>query len=119
MQQIMIGRIGVTVDKGVHRILVDRLWPRGVSKAGAPWDTWLKEVAPSADLRKWYGHDPGRYTEFRQRYWRELDEQCEGRSVRQLLRIWAEHPVMLVTATKNLEASQAPVLRDYLLSRAI
>jgi uncharacterized protein YeaO (DUF488 family) len=61
----------VTADDG-RRVLVDRLWPRGVSKADAHLDEWCKEVAPSDDLRKWYGHDPGRFEEFRTRYLAEL-----------------------------------------------
>lgn len=58
-------------DDGL-RILVERLWPRGVSKQRASLDYWLKDVAPSADLRKWYDHDPARWSEFRKRYWAEL-----------------------------------------------
>lgn len=115
MQELMIGRIGASVDSRVHRILVDRLWPRGVFKAGAPWDTWLKEIAPSTELRKWYGHEPERHSEFRQRYWLELEHQHQESAMQQLLGIWKEHPVMLLTATKNVESSQVPVLRDFLV----
>ena len=113
-----MGRIGAAVSGGVHRILVDRLWHRGVSKAGTPWDTWLKEVAPSSDLRKWYGHEHQRYSEFRRRYWLELELRHEAPPMQQLLSIWKEQPVMLLTATKNLEFSQVPVLRDFLLHMA-
>ena len=115
MQDLMIGRIGTAVDGRVRRVLVDRLWPRGVSKATAPWDVWLKEIAPSNDLRKWYGHEPERYAEFRQRYWHELESRRRDSALDELVAIWREHPVMLLTATKDLESSQVPVLRDFLL----
>src|SRR5512138_3346074 len=61
-----------------HRILVDRLWPRGLSKEKAHVDLWLKEVAPSAELRKWFGHEPEKWDEFRQRYRQELRQQPEA-----------------------------------------
>ena len=115
MQDLMIGRIGTAVDGRVRRVLVDRLWPRGVSKATAPWDVWLKEIAPSTDLRKWYGHEPERYAEFRQQYWHELESRRRDPALEELVAIWREHPVMLLTATKDLESSQVPVLRDFLL----
>ncbi len=115
MQKLLIGRVGAVADHQVHRVLADRLWPRGVSKVGAPWDTWMKELAPSTELRKWYGHDPQRYSEFRQRYWLELEQLREEPAMERLLRIWTEEPVMLVTATKNLDVSHIPVLRDFLV----
>jgi len=61
------------------RVLVDRVWPRGVRKADAAVDRWLKAVAPSTELRKWFGHDPGRWEEFRRRYRQELAERCRRR----------------------------------------
>ena len=114
--EIMVGRIGSTVDAGVQRILVDRLWPRGVAKATAPWDVWIKQVAPSTGLRKWYGHEPARYDEFRQRYWQELVEQPTELQ-EQILAIARSHPVILLTATSHPEESQVPILRDYLLQK--
>ncbi len=115
MQELMVGRVGVAVDTSAYRVLVDRLWPRGVSKTKAPWDIWLKEVAPSSDLRKWYGHEPERYAEFQQRYFLELEQRHQEPAMQQLLSIWRERPVILLTATKNLEFSQAPILHDFLL----
>jgi len=115
MQALMVGRVGVAVDTSAYRVLVDRLWPRGVSKTDAPWDIWLKEVAPSTDLRKWYGHERTRYAEFRQRYFLELEQRYQEPAMQQLLSFWREGPVILLTATKNLEFSQAPILRDFLL----
>ena len=59
------------------RVLVDRIWPRGVSKESAKLDLWLKEIAPSPELRKWFDHDPARFEEFRDRYCEELEANCE------------------------------------------
>ena len=112
MHDLMVGRLQDGVDAKVHRVLVDRLWPRGISKAAAPWDSWLKEVAPSHDLRKWYGHDPDRHHEFRKRYWQELTDNPR---VAELLSLWRIQGVMLLTASKNLELSQVPILRDFLI----
>ncbi len=64
------------------RILVDRLWPRGLSKEKAKVDLWLKEIAPSNELRKWYAHDPKKWTEFRKRYFKELDQTIRNSSIR-------------------------------------
>lgn len=116
MNTIRIGRIQDAVETSAQRILVDRLWPRGVSKEKASWDTWIKDVAPSTELRKWYGHDPKRLEEFRIRYLKELDEGRQGTSVQRLLHIVEQGPVILLTATKDVTLSQLPVLRDFLLS---
>ncbi len=115
MHELMVGRIGHPVVDSVHRVLVDRLWPRGIAKGTAPWDTWLKDVAPSSLLRQWYGHDPSRYAEFRQRYWGELDSRPPDASVHELLAIWEHEPVILLTAAKNLELSHVPILHDFLM----
>ncbi len=113
--EITIGRIGSPTIDGVQRILVDRLWPRGVAKVTAPWDVWLKELAPTTELRKWYGHEAVRYQEFRERYWQELIEQPVEPQER-IITLAKSHPVMLLTATSHLEASHLPILRDYLLN---
>lgn len=115
MHKLLIGRMGAVADRGVRRVLVDRLWPRGISKAEAPWDTWIKELAPSTELRKWYGHDPARYSDFRRRYWSELETLREQPPIEEFLAIWKEQAVVLLTATRHLELSQVPVLRDFLL----
>lgn len=97
------------------RVLVDRLWPRGLRKEAASIDLWLKEVAPSAELRKWYGHEPERWPEFRKRYEAELDErQAE---VDALLRLAREGPLTLLYAARDGERSNAEVLRERLAQR--
>ncbi|WP_339349949.1 DUF488 domain-containing protein [Bifidobacterium indicum] len=94
------------------RILVDRLWPRGVSKAAASLDGWLKDVAPSPTLRKWWNHDPERFREFTDRYRTELDENP---AVVDLLNIVRKHDLTtLVYAAKDPQVNHALVLRDYL-----
>jgi uncharacterized protein YeaO (DUF488 family) len=98
------------------RILVERLWPRGVSKDKAAIDLWLKEVAPSADLRKWYSHDPDKWAEFRRRYQAELDEKREV--LDDLKRRLKERPVTFVFAAKDAEHNSALVLKEYLEGRS-
>lgn len=93
------------------RVLVDRVWPRGLRKDDARYDEWLKDVAPSTELRTWYGHDPDRFDEFRRRYRAELD----GSDALDTLRGLAEGGTLtLLTATKDPERSQAAVLRELL-----
>jgi uncharacterized protein YeaO (DUF488 family) len=94
------------------RVLVDRVWPRGVSKDAADLDLWLKHVAPSTDLRRWYGHDPARFEEFRRRYLAELTEPPADDALRRLRDLAAKGPLVLLTATKDTEHSQAAVLAD-------
>ena len=94
------------------RILVDRLWPRGVSKASAKIDHWLKDVAPSTSLRKWFGHDPARWAEFRKRYAREL--QANPDAVVELRKLSRKGKVTLVYGAKDEEHNHAVALRDYL-----
>ncbi|GAB2528179.1 DUF488 domain-containing protein [Paramicrobacterium agarici] len=94
------------------RVLVDRLWPRGVKKEAAELDAWLKDVAPSADLRTWWNHDPDRMDEFEQRYRSELDEND---AVDELRGIVDTHgSVTLVYGAKDTHVNHARVLRDYL-----
>jgi uncharacterized protein YeaO (DUF488 family) len=95
---------------GGTRVLVDRVWPRGVSKEAAHLDLWLKDVAPTTELRRWYGHDPARFEEFRRRYEAELAEPPAAEALRRLRDLAAEQPVVLVTATKDVPHSQAAVL---------
>ncbi len=95
-----------------ERVLVDRLWPRGVSKAAARLTLWLKDIAPSAELRTWFGHDPAKYEEFRRRYLAELAEE-PGKSALALLREHiAQGPVTLVFAAQDSQHCNASVLRD-------
>src|SRR5262245_52897546 len=83
------------------RILVDRIWPRGVSKEDAAIDEWQKDIAPSTDLRKWFGHDPGRWEEFKRRYFAELDAQEE--SLGKLRKLARGKTVTLVFGAKDTE----------------
>jgi uncharacterized protein YeaO (DUF488 family) len=94
------------------RVLVERLWPRGVTKADAALDLWLKDIAPSTELRRWFGHDPARWETFCRRYWSELAAKPEAV---QLLR---EHvqggPVTLVYGAKDEEHNAAVALKKFL-----
>lgn len=92
------------------RVLVDRVWPRGISKADARIDAWLKEVAPSTSLRKWYSHDPERFAEFRRRYLVELKDPDRAAALAELRRLARKRTVTLLTATKDVDISQAAVL---------
>lgn len=96
--------------RGGTRVLVDRLWPRGVKKERAAIDVWCKQVAPSTELRKWYGHDPARFEEFARRYRDELAGPEPSAALAQLGRLAARGPVTLVTATKDVDRSGAAVL---------
>lgn len=98
-------------DDGV-RILVERLWPRGVSRDTAALDHWVKDLAPSPDLRKWYGHDPDRWPEFQARYRDELDGKAEA--IAELRSICAIGTVTFVFAAKDEIRNSATVLRAYL-----
>jgi len=96
-----------------YRVLVDRLWPRGISKEKANIGLWLKDVAPSDELRKWFGHDPERWLEFRTKYRHELASRKE--LLKDLRRLEAEHTMMtLVYAAKDETRSNAVVLKDLL-----
>jgi uncharacterized protein YeaO (DUF488 family) len=97
------------------RVLVDRLWPRGLSKEKARIDHWFKEIAPSTALRKWFGHDPARWERFRERYRRELDENAGA--VDQLRALARRGTVTLVFGAKDELHNQAVALRDYLGSK--
>jgi uncharacterized protein YeaO (DUF488 family) len=96
------------------RILVDRVWPRGIRKDDARLDEWMPEVAPSTELRRWYGHVPERYPEFRRRYLAELRTPQMRPAVQKLSEIVAHNRVTLLTATRDLEHSQAEVLARWL-----
>ncbi|MFF4767880.1 DUF488 domain-containing protein [Streptomyces sp. NPDC001255] len=93
-----------------HRVLVDRLWPRGLSKERAHVDEWLKSVAPSAALREWYGHDPAKFGEFADRYRAELADPARAEALARLRTLSARGPLTLVTATKDLGHAHTRVL---------
>jgi uncharacterized protein YeaO (DUF488 family) len=96
------------------RVLVDRVWPRGLRKADAKLDEWAKDLAPSTDLRKWYGHDPAKFSEFRHRYIEELDESGQRARLAEVHDRAASRPVTLLTATRDVDISQAAVLAELL-----
>ena len=96
------------------RVLVDRVWPRGLTKAAVHLDEWVKDIAPSTQLRRWYGHRPERYTEFRRRYLIELRDAQPAAAVDRLREMAHSGPVTLLTATRDVEHSQAAVLSDLL-----
>jgi uncharacterized protein YeaO (DUF488 family) len=98
------------------RILVDRVWPRGMKKADAKLDEWAKDLAPSAALRTWYGHDPAKFGEFRRRYLAELDQAGPRARLAALRARAAQSQVTLLTATRDVDISQAAVLADLLTS---
>lgn len=94
------------------RILVDRLWPRGLSKEGARIDVWLKSVAPSNELRKWYRHDVQKWTEFRKRYFMELDASAEA--VNELLDHVRNRRATLLYSAKETGHNNAVALKEYI-----
>lgn len=111
---IRIKRVYETADEDDgFRVLVDRLWPRGESKEKAHVDLWLKEVAPSTELRQWFHHEERLFDEFAERYRAELD--ANGEVVGELRDVVGQHPVVtLVYGARDEEHNQAVVLRDYL-----
>ncbi len=94
-----------------RRILVDRIWPRGLKREDARIDRWLKGVSPTSALRKWFGHDPARWDEFRRRYFEELDENESG--VAELLAEVAAGTVTFVYSTRDTEHNNAVALKEY------
>ena len=103
-------------EPGSVRILVDRIWPRGIAKATANWDVWLKEVAPSNDLRKWFAHDREKWQEFQQRYFAELDAAGPAReAVHELKKLLAgAHTAVFLYAAKDELCNNAVALKTYL-----
>jgi len=96
------------------RVLVDRLWPRGLTKAKADLDQWCKLVAPSTQLRRWYDHDPDRFEEFTRRYQAELEEPEQANALTHLAALANTGTLTLLTATRQPQASEAAVLADLL-----
>jgi len=94
------------------RVLVDRVWPRGLSREDSRIGQWCKQVAPSTELRKWYAHDPARFAEFSRRYRAELEDPDRAAALQHLRALAQSHVLTLVTASKAVEISQAAVLAD-------
>lgn len=101
-----------------RRILVDRVWPRGLSTEHAHLDEWCKEVAPSPDLRRWYGHDPDRFPEFARRYRAELEDPDRAQGLAHLRSLVETGPLTLLTAARRSDISQATVLAEILAGAA-
>ncbi|MBN3930067.1 DUF488 family protein [Streptomyces verrucosisporus] len=101
-----------------RRVLVDRIWPRGLGRDAAELDEWCKEAAPSDGLRRWYGHDPQRYEEFAGRYRAELEEAGRQEAVERLRESAEEGTLTLLTATRDEERSHAAVLAEVLRETA-
>jgi uncharacterized protein YeaO (DUF488 family) len=99
-----------------RRVLVDRLWPRGLSRSRAALDEWLKTVAPSDELRRWYGHQPEKFATFRQRYEQELRSPERSGALDHLRELARQGPLTLLTATRDAEHSEAAVLAELLRS---
>jgi len=99
-------------DSDGYRVLIDRLWPRGVSRGNARLDEWARELAPSAELRRWFAHDPARFQEFRRRYIQEL--AAEESKLRELRRRAREGTLTLVYAARDTEHNDAVVLAEIL-----
>ncbi len=100
------------------RVLVDRIWPRGMTKARAHLDQWRKEIAPSTELRKWYHHDPARFEEFTRRYHEELTETRHMAALRELRDLAKHGTLTLLTATTEVNRSEAAVLADLVRERS-
>lgn len=98
--------------KDGKRILVERLWPRGLKKDEAKIDEWLREVAPSTELRKWFGHDPAKWDEFKERYWKELDKKKD--IISKLAKERLENKVTFVFAAKDQQHNNAVALKEYI-----
>jgi uncharacterized protein YeaO (DUF488 family) len=111
-------RVGRVYDEPISRdgtrVLVDRLWPRGLSKSKAALDEWCKQVAPSAELRQWYGHEPERFNEFRRRYRAELTQPEPAAALQHLRELATDKTMTLLTATRRSEISEAAVLAELL-----
>ncbi len=108
---VRIGRVYDPVDPADgQRILVDRLWPRGIRRDDPRAGEWMRDAAPSTELRRWYGHDPGRFDEFRTRYEAELATGAAHDAVLRLRTLADPGPVTLLTATRDVDRSEVPIL---------
>jgi len=112
---IKVERIYSAPESDGFRILVDRLWPRGLSKDEVKLDMWLKEIGPSNELRKWFGHDPDNWNEFKYKFFQELDQKKE--LVDQIVARAEEGDVLLLFGAKDEEHNNAVALKEYIDSR--
>ena len=102
-----------------HRVLVDRLWPRGISKVDAMWDEWCKDIAPTTELRRWYDHEGPRFEEFAGRYVAELRRPPASTAFAKLLELARSEAITLLTATRDVDHSAAHVLGCQLIQAAV
>jgi uncharacterized protein YeaO (DUF488 family) len=100
-----------------YRVLVERLWPRGIKKTDLPLDEWLKDVAPSTELRQWFGHEPEKWPEFKRRYRKELNAKPAADSLRALAERAAKSTVTLIFSSHDAEHNNAVVLKEVLARR--
>ncbi|EMI54862.1 DUF488 domain-containing protein [Rhodopirellula sallentina] len=115
-KKIEIARVYDLPDSGIqYRVLVDRLWPRGVKKEPLQLDQWAKNLAPSDELRQWFGHDPDKWAEFRKRFLHELSGKKDD--AYELLQVAGERSILLVYAAKDEQHNNAVVLKEYLGKR--
>ena len=119
-RDIQLRRVYDHDDRGdaAYRVLVDRLWPRGMAKADIAMDEWLKDAAPSTELRRWYGHDVDRFDEFARRYRAELRRPPASAAMDRLIDLARSGTITLLTATRDVEHSGARVLQKHLSSQA-
>ncbi|MCX8066345.1 MAG: DUF488 domain-containing protein [Anaerolineae bacterium] len=114
---VRLKRVYDVPDKGDgRRVLVDRVWPRGLKREMAYVDLWLPEIAPSASLRQWFSHDPSKWQEFKARYFEELDAKPD--MVGRLLEMAGSGPLTLLFSARDRQHNQAVALREYLLLRS-
>ena len=114
-KEVKVGRAYDPPSRGDGaRVLVDRIWPRGLTKVKAHLDEWCKDVAPSTELRKWYSHDPARFAEFTRRYHAELKEPGRSDALTHLRELAKDRTLTLLTATKQPDISEAEVLAEML-----
>lgn len=113
MTKFVVKRIYEPADRDDgYRVLIDRLWPRGVSKERAALDDWAKELAPSTGLRQWFGHDPAKFEEFSERYTKEVKQNPEAPDI---IAGWRKHPIVtLLYGARDKANNEAVVLQEYL-----
>jgi uncharacterized protein YeaO (DUF488 family) len=116
-RKVLVRRVYEEPERGDGtRVLVDRIWPRGLTKAKAALDEWCKDVAPSAELRRWYSHDPERFEDFGRRYQAELKDPRRAEALTHLRGLAEGQQLTLLTATRQPEISEAAVLAELLRS---
>ncbi len=111
MPRVILARVyDPPAADGRVRVLADRLWPRGLTKSAAALDLWCREIAPSTELRTWFGHDPTRLDEFIRRYESELSDHDRANALAELKELGRKNTLTLLTATKYIELSHIPIL---------